>query len=90
MNMAGSVEHLKSLSNTLVKVGLSDECGCPEEEWIIGQLHTIIHMEPDTGGHIFIDCGDWDDEKLVECNTMEELRMKAVEWCDSFPINNEL
>jgi hypothetical protein len=47
-------------------------------------------MEPDTGGHIFIDCGDWDDEKLVECNTMEELRLKAVEWCDSFPINNEL
>ncbi len=44
MSLAGSIEHLKSLSNTLVKVGLSDECGCPDEEWVIGQLYTIIHM----------------------------------------------
>lgn len=44
----------------------SDECGCPEEELIIGMFCVIIHLEPDGGGHIFIDCGDWEDEKLVE------------------------
>lgn len=69
---------------------LSDECGCPEEDWIIGMLFVTIHLEPDNSGHIFIDCGDWDDEKLVNTNGMEELRIAAENWVKSFPIDNEL
>jgi hypothetical protein len=68
----------------------SDECGCPEEDWIINLLFVTMHLEPDNSGHIFIDCGDWDDEKLVECNSIEELRVKAAEWANSIPIDNEL
>ena len=40
----------------------SDECGCPEEEWVIDMFNVTIHLEPVTGGDIFIDCGDWQHE----------------------------
>ncbi|MAA93742.1 MAG: hypothetical protein CML22_07245 [Rheinheimera sp.] len=87
--MLGTVDEMQA-SFQLVETRTSDECGCPEEDWIIGLLYVTIHLEPGTGGHIFIDCGDWEDEKLIECITMEELRIKAVEWVSSFPVDNEL
>ncbi len=64
----------------------SDECGCPEEEWEFGAFNVILHLEPFLGGDIFIDCGDWEDDKRVECNSIEELREKAAEWAFSFPV----
>jgi hypothetical protein len=85
----GSLEEMKKQFE-LVEIRQSEECGCPEEDWIIGMLYITIHLEPDTGGHIFIDCGDWEDEKLVDCSTMDELRSEAVKWSSSIPVNNEL
>jgi len=64
----------------------SDECGCHEEELVINGMFVVIHLEPDSSGHIFIDCGDWEDEKLVSCNGIEDLRKKAEEWVLSFPV----
>ena len=59
----------------------SDECGCPEEEWLIEMLHVTLHLEPDGSGHIFLDGGDWgQDEKLVECTDIENLRTQAAIW----------
>ena len=58
----------------------SDECGCPEEDWDINGVFTTLHLEPNGGGHIFLYVGDWDDEKLVPCTTIEELRRRAIEW----------
>lgn len=91
LNMAftGELNDMKSLYE-LNGVGLSDECGCTEEEWTIGMVSVIIHLEPVTGGHIFLDCGDWNDEKLVECANIEQLRVEAVNWVKSIPISNEL
>lgn len=86
---AGSLPAMTSL-HQLVDVRKSDECDCPEEDWIIGMLYVTIHMEKDGGGHIFLDCGDWDDEKLVECSCIEELRIKAVDWVNSFKVNTNM
>lgn len=80
----GSIEEML-LHHQLIETRVSDECGCPEEDWIIGAMYTTIHMEPVSGGHILIDCGDWEDEKLVECENMDQLRLKAVEWINSIP-----
>lgn len=88
MNHSGSLTEMKKHSD-LLHQGTSDECGCPEEEWVIGMLHTTIHLEPDGSGHIFLDGGDWgEDEKLVDCDGIEDLRVKAAEWVDSLPVNN--
>lgn len=58
----------------------SEECGCPEEDLLIGLCFFTIHLEEEGGGHIFLDMGDWDDEKLVDCKDMEDLRSKAHLW----------
>jgi len=62
---------------------LSDECGCPEEDIIIGNLFFTIHLEEDSGGHLFLDLGDYEEERLVDCDgTIEGLRQKAHEWAE--------
>jgi len=73
---------------SLVESRKSDECGCPEEEWVIGLINVIIHVEPNDDSHIFIDTGDWDDERLVSINGIEDLRKKAVEWIASIPVRD--
>lgn len=88
-NKNGSFEQ-KSNCYELIKSSQSDECGCPEEDWIIGMLYATIHIEPDGGGHIFIDSGNWEDGKLVPTKSIEELKVAAAKWVESFRINNEL
>jgi len=85
----GSLKSMKT-NHQFVEARASDECGCPEEDWVIGMLFVTIHLEPESGGHIFLDCGDFQDEKLVDCTGIEELRILAVDWVSSFKINNEL
>lgn len=85
----GSMSEMKRHSD-LVESRVSDECGCPEEDWLINGIHATIHMEPVSGGHIFLDCGIWEDEKLVEAKSIEELRAAVKDWCFSIPIDNEL
>ncbi len=88
-NMNGSFEQMSNCYE-FIESRKNDECCCPEEDWIIGMLYTTIHIEPDGSGHIFIDSGNWEDEKLVPTKSIEELRVAAVNWVESFPINNEL
>lgn len=87
--MDGSFEQMNN-DYEFIESRLSDECGCPEEDWIIGMFYTTIHIESDGSGHIFIDRGDWEDEKLVPTKSIEELRVAVVNWVESFPINNKL
>lgn len=90
MALPGSLEAMQRHSELLCQRS-SDECGCPEEEWNIGMLHVTIHLEPLKGGHIFLDGGDWgEDEKLVDCDGIEDLRAKAVEWVQSIGYDNNL
>ncbi|MBB1291006.1 MULTISPECIES: hypothetical protein [unclassified Pseudoalteromonas] len=89
MHFTGELSDMKTRYE-LVSVGKSDECGCPEEEWVIFMVCVTIHLEPVTGGHIFLDTGDWQDEKLVNCQNIEQLRVAAVDWVNNMPINNSL
>lgn len=77
------------IKHELVSQHLSDDCGCPEEEWIIHGLFVAIHLETDGTGHAFIDCGDWEDERLFNVTTMPELRAQTVNWISSIPISPE-
>ena len=74
------------MNAVLLQERTSDECGCPEEDWDIDGVCVTIHLEPDDSGHIFLDTGDWDDEKLIECNGIEDLRKKAMSWIGELPI----
>lgn len=87
--MDGSFEQMSNCYE-FVESRQSDECGCPEEDWIIGVLYTTIHPEPDGSGHILIDCGDWEDERLVPTKSIEELRVAAVSWVESISRGLEL
>jgi hypothetical protein len=69
----------------LIEVRPSEECGCPEEFWIMDNIEVIIHFEEDGSGHIFLDAGDWDHDFVVEANTMEGLRRAAIDWVESLP-----
>ncbi len=78
------------MTNIKLRAGHSEDCGCPEEDWEINGLFTTIHLEPDGTGHIFIDSGEWEDEKLVDAKTMPELRQAAINWVGSIPVDENL
>lgn len=64
----------------------SEDCGCPEELWMMGNLEVILHLEEDDSGHIIADAGDWEGDLFVDRANMEELRRHAAEWINTFPI----
>ena len=72
-----------------LQCGVSDECGCPEEEWDIHGIYAIIHIEPDGGGHIFLDAGEWEADKLVDSKNIEQLRIAAIEWVESLSLEQQ-
>ena len=58
-----------------IRTGPSEECGCPEEDWVVLSLTAQIHFEEDESGHVLIDAGDWDHEFTVPApTTMDALR----------------
>lgn len=63
----------------------SEDCGCPEELWLMGNLEATIHLEADGTGHIFIDSGDWDHDFETTHNGMADLRQKAADFIMSLP-----
>ena len=88
--VSGSLQEMQKHSALLTQKA-SDDCGCPEEEWEIDAFFVVIHLEPDSRGHIFIDGGDCgEDERLVDCDGIEDLRAKAAEWIYSMPVDNNL
>lgn len=53
----------------------SEDCGCPEEHWVIDGLEYLIHMEEGDGvGEIFGFYGDWDFEIQVAALSIDDLR----------------
>lgn len=63
----------------------SEECGCPEEEWLVAGLTLVVHLEPDGTGHAILDSGDWDAEEVFRrVATIDDVREAAFAWCDVF------
>ena len=73
----------------LIAKGVSDECGCPEETWNINGVDALIHLEPDGRGEIFLDAGDWQDEKIVDCCGIDNLLQQACAWVRSLPCEGD-
>lgn len=69
----------------LLEARPSEDCGCPEELWMMGSLEVTIHFEENGEAHIFADAGDWDGDKFVEVASMAELRKQAADWINTFP-----
>lgn len=84
-----NIDEMKK-KHELVAQHPSEDCGCPEEEWIMNNLFVIIHLENDGTGHAFIDCGDWEDERLFDVTTMPALRQETENWINSIPTSTQL
>lgn len=63
----------------------SDECGCPEEDLLVGMFDVTIHLEPDGSGEAFIDCGEWQEEKKFICSGIDDLRQQVADYIYSLP-----
>lgn len=63
----------------------SEQCGCPEEDWIMGNIEVTIHLEEDGSGHLLFCGGDWEHDFEVDCSDMNELRQKAADFVCSLP-----
>lgn len=62
----------------------SEECGCPEELWIVDGVEMLIHIEPDGRGDVLLFLGDEEVERTFECAGLADLRAKAFGWLASF------
>ena len=65
-------------------VGISEECGCYEETCLIFPYEAILHLEGDGTGDAFLDCGDYEIEKNFPANTIEELRVRTIEFLQEY------
>ena len=74
----------------LIAKGVSDECGCPEETWNINGIDVLIHLEPDGRGEICLDAGDWQDDKMVSCCGIDDLRQQTFIWVCGLPCENDV
>lgn len=69
----------------LIEARASEECGCPEELWLVGTLEVLIHLEEDGSGHIFVDTGDWELDIRVTTTGIEDLREQAFAAMEQIP-----
>jgi len=65
-----------------VEARASEECGCPEEHWIVGGIDTVIHMEENGEVHVHMDGGDAGETSLfmkgMAC--LDDCRDMALGW----------
>lgn len=73
------------VQTSLIEARPSEECGCPEELWMMGSLEVLIHFEADGSGHIIADAGDWQHDFFADCADMSDLRQQAITWVNSLP-----
>lgn len=64
----------------------SEDCGCPEELWLMGSIEVTLHMERDGSGHILLDGGDWEHDWETDHNGMADLRQKAADFINTLPM----
>lgn len=66
------------------------DCGCPEQELIVGMACVTIHLEPNGVGDCFVDMGESEYEIQIEANSIDDLRTKISRHIESLGFNNEL
>lgn len=73
------------LNFELLSQHASEECGCPEETWLMGNVEVTLHMEEDGSGHILLDAGDWEYDWETAHEGMADLRQKAADYICALP-----
>lgn len=73
----------------LLEVRTDEDCGCPEELWLMGDLEVTLHLEKNGQGHIHLDNQHWEDDKFVACNDLVDLKIIALNWLATFPQTTE-
>ena len=63
----------------------SEECGCLEEDWIMGMVDVTLHIEPDGNGEAFLYNGDTELEVTFECSGIGDLREKVADYIQKNP-----
>lgn len=65
-----------------VEARASEECGCPEEAWLVDGINLIIHIEPEGHVHAFMDGGDWGQAEIMLYGetTIDGARAAALTW----------
>jgi hypothetical protein len=58
----------------------SEECGCPEERWLVGGIETTIHEEGDGTVHCILDDGNAQAEMTFRFASLEEARDPVLGW----------
>ena len=78
-----------TLQIEIIERRLSEDCGCPEEEWMVGSLVVTLHQEDDGTGHILLDAGDWEHDWETETGEMTEMLAEAVAYIAKLPAESE-
>jgi hypothetical protein len=70
--------------------GPSEECGCPEEQWVIHGALVTIHGEGDGTGHVHVDYGDWDHEIWTETDDLGVMKQMAIDYIEALPSEEDV
>jgi hypothetical protein len=74
----------------LIETRASEECGCPEEEWIFRGVEIVLHAEADGSGDVICHGEDWQHDILLPAPaTMEDMRAAAFAWVGRLPDEDE-
>lgn len=72
----------------LLRRGVSDECQCPEREYVYKGIHCLTHLERDGSSDTFMDAGDWTDElnfSSVFVGSIKDARLNTMQHIDQLP-----
>lgn len=58
----------------------SEECGCPEELWLIDGITLLFHFEEDGTSDAFIFAGESELENHFIARDLSDLRAKSFQW----------
>lgn len=87
--MSDPVPPLCDFECELLEQRPSEECGCPEELWLMGNIEVTLHLEADGTGHILLDAGDWEHDWETAHTGMADLRQKAADFITMLPREDE-
>lgn len=73
----------------LEEVRASEECGCPEEVWLVGHVETTIHVEPNGHIHCIMDAGDQQAEMTFhDLPSLDVARDLVLGWAKAMLFSN--
>lgn len=64
----------------------SEDCGCPEEHWIISGILVILHSEGDGSGHALLLGDEWEQDFIAPAPAdFPHMLLTAYNLIDAMP-----